>query len=59
MLITYILALAFITILLFSAVHLHFSFGLHRGLKAKVKVKVAVSHVERTPNLHEEIFRKY
>lgn len=57
MLITYIIALAFTVVLLLSAVRLHFSFGLHRGIKAKMKV--AGPHVERSLHLHDHIFRQY
>jgi len=53
---TYIVTLAFFVILLISAVRLHFSFGLHRGMKAKMKV--AGPHVERSLHLHDYIFRK-
>lgn len=57
MFISYIIAMIVIGILLFSAVRLHLSFGLHRGTKAKVKV--AGPHVERTLHLHDHIFRTY
>jgi hypothetical protein len=57
MLITYIIALAVTVLLLLSAVRIHFSFGLHRGIMSKVNV--AGSHVEERPlHLHEHIFRK-
>jgi hypothetical protein len=55
----YVIALTIIVTLLFSAVYVHFVFGLHRVSKTKHKVKVEVLHVARTPHLHELIFNKY
>ena len=49
MLITYLIALVVIVILLFSAVFLHFFFGLGQRKTPRVK---------RPLNLHDHIFRK-
>ena len=58
--IEYIIAIAVIVILLLGAVCLHFSFGLHRGRKAKVKVAdphvVRAYHHLHVPHLHDHIF---
>jgi hypothetical protein len=57
MIIAYIIALAVIVILLFSAIRLHYSFSLHRSIKKKMKGKGP--HKERTPHLHDFIFTRY
>ena len=51
----YIIASTFIVILLFSAVCLNLSFGLHRVIRPKAKVLP----VARVPQLDDFLFRKY
>ena len=51
----YIIASTFIVILLFSAVRINLSFGLHRVIRPKVKVLP----VARVPHLDDILFMKH
>jgi hypothetical protein len=56
---TYIIALVFVVIVLFSAVRLHLFFGLHRVTKREEKAKARGPRMSHTRNLREHLFGKH